>query len=144
MIITLEKLLYNLTELAIQENIVNFACAGASFSSINPLTIKDYPMLFIQPQGQHRLEDNYTVYSLNFYYIDRLLNDDSNSIAIYSTSIEELKNLLNKIKNEPYFIDYEGSTYFENFTETEAKADRCAGCVARVKIKIANISLCHE
>ena len=95
--ITLERLLYNLTNLAIKEKLVNYAAAGASFNGINGLTVRDYPLIFLQPNGQHKMEEDFTTYSLNMYFVD-----------------------------------------------THGKNDRCAGCVAHIKIKVLNDGVCYE
>ena len=142
--ITLERLLYSLSNLAINEKLVNYAAAGASFNILNGLTVKDYPVIFIQPQGQHKFEENFTTYSLNIFYVDRLSSDDANDIAIYSTAIEVLKNYLRKVEMQSYVVGIETVYYGENFVDTHGKSDRCAGCVMKVKIKILNEGICYE
>lgn len=142
--ITLERLLNNLCQLAVGEKLVNYAASSASFNTINNLTVTDYPVIFIQPYGQHTYTEERTTYSLNIYFLDRLLSDDTNDIAVYSTAIEELKNYIKLIRLEDYVLRVDDYITFENFVDTHGKSDRCAGCVARVRITTPNNSTCHE
>lgn len=142
--ITLERLLYSLTNLAIKEKLVNYAAAGASFNGINSLTVRDYPLIFLQPNGQHKMEEDFTTYSLNMYFVDRLSSDDSNDVSIYSTAIEVLRNFIRKIKEQSFVVDLDDTIYVENFVDTQGKNDRCAGCVAHINIKVLNDGVCYE
>lgn len=143
--VTLEKLLYNLCQLAIKNKLVNYAASGASFKQLNGTTVSDYPILFIQPRGQHKYYDTYTLYSFNIMYMDRLLDDDSNDVNIYSTSIEVLKNFMHQMSETEYVLGFDNeSIYFENFVDTHAQNDRVAGTLLTLKIKVPNETNCYE
>ena len=142
--LTLERLLNSFTHLAIEEKLVNYAASASSFNTINGHTIKEYPVIFIQPRGQHTYTEDRTTYSLNLYYIDRLLSDDSNDINIYSTAIEELKHFLKKIKEQPFVLEVSDTIYFENFVDTHGKNDRVAGCYCSITVTVPNDSICYE
>lgn len=141
--VTLEKILYMFSQLAINEKVVNYALAATSVSALNALTVKNYPLILLHPQGQHTYRENTTTYSINIFYIDRLLQDNENDISIFSSAIEELKNYILKIKQQEYVVDVSDTIYFENFIETEGKSDRCAGATARLQITVLNDSSCY-
>ncbi len=83
---TLENILYAITELGIKQKVINFAAAGADiYAALNGITIKDYPILFVSPTGSHTVGENTTQWSITLYYLDRLLDDSSNDVGIICT-----------------------------------------------------------
>lgn len=98
--------------------------------------------MLIQPSGSHLWRENTTTYSLNVYYIDRLLSDNANDINIYSTAIQELKNFILKAKTLDEVITIADGVTFQNFVETEGRSDRCAGAYCNIRITVANESEC--
>ena len=133
----LQELCKNLGEMAKAQELVNFSAAGANLAEINPLQVDWYPLFFIIPSGTHTVKDDTTRYDLTLYYIDRLLEDNSNTIDIFSSSIENLKNIINGAKNIPGVVDIDSSYSIRNFMP-EKLDDRLCGAYASVRISVAN------
>ncbi len=141
---TLKTLIDRIGKLAIDEKIINFSAAGNDIYSLNGMNIDGYPVLFTCPAGTHTVRDNTTTYSLTLFYIDRLLEDGSNDIDIYSVSIEQLKNLILKIDNIIGVLGVEEVYTITNFETDPGKMDDfCGGAYATIKVKTSNI-LCPE
>lgn len=138
---TLKTLCKELGEMAKAQKLVGFSAAGSSLAEINPLEIDWYPLVFIIPSGSHQVLENTTRFSLAIYYIDRLLEDNSNSIDIFSSSVENLKNILNGAKSIPGVVDVESIYTIRNFMP-EKLNDRLAGAYAEVRITVENDSIC--
>ena len=84
---TLQNLLYKITEIGIKQKVIQYAAAGADiYAALNDTTIKDYPILFVSPTGNHTVGENTTVYSITLYYLDRLLSDNSNDVNVMSST----------------------------------------------------------
>lgn len=136
------ELCRELGEMAKAQELVNFSAAGSSLGEINPLTVENYPMFFIIPAGTHTVGQDTTRFDLVLYYIDRLLEDNSNTIDIFSSSIENLKNILIGARSIPGVVDVENVYTIKNFMP-EKLNDRLAGAYANVKITVVNDSTCY-
>lgn len=141
---TLEKLLWKISEMAIQQKIINFGAAGPDIYGLNGLTIKAWPVLFTSPTGSHTVHENSIEYNISIFYLDRLLTDSENEIGIMSTAIEELKNIIRNIAQFPEVIRVSEDYDITNFVETEAFNDRVAGAYATLNIEVLNDTLCAE
>lgn len=141
---TLERLLYNISDLGIRSKVINYAAAGSSIYELNALQIKDYPLLFLSPTGQHEVRENTTDYEITLYYLDRLLGDSSNDVQIFSTAIEQVKLMLRNIEHIAGVIEVSETYSISNFTETESMNDRVAGAYATATITVANIGECDD
>lgn len=137
------ELCRELGEMAKAQELVNFSAAGSSLGEINPLTVDSYPMFFIIPAGTHTVQQDTTKFDLTLYYIDRLLEDNTNTIDIFSSSIENLKNILIGTRSIPGVVDVENVYTIRNFMP-EKLNDRLAGAYANVKITVSNDSVCFE
>lgn len=141
---TLQTLLYNISEVAIAQKIIQYAAAGTDIYSINFNTIKDYPVLFTTPTGSQRVKENTTEYNLTLYYLERLLSDNSNDIDIISHGMEELKNLIKGIEGIVGVVGVAVEYDIIPFTETEAFNDRLAGDYVTIRIEVMNDNKCFE
>ena len=140
---TLKQLMVNVNQLAINEKIINFAAAGNDIYALNGLNVDGYPILFTCPAGRHLVNDNTTSYSVTLFYIDRLLDDHSNDIEVFSTAIEQLKNLILKIDDLEGVLQVKDGYYITNFETDERLNDRCGGAYAEVEI-VTNNTYCPE
>lgn len=141
---TLERLLYSISEMAIQQKIINYACAGPDIYALNGKTIKDWPVLFASPTGYHSVRQNSTVFSITLYYFDRLLEGSENEIGILSTAVEELKNIVRNIDLIPEVVTVEEVYQITNFTDTESFSDRVCGAWCTIRIEVLNDTICAE
>ena len=139
----LKELCKNIGEMAKQQKLVNFSCAGASLAEINPETIDYYPLFMIIPSGVHQVLENTTRFSLVLYYIDRLLEDNSNTIDIFSSSIENLKNIIRGTKDIEGVVGVDEVYNVRNFAP-EKLNDRVCGAYAEVDIEVVNDTICFE
>lgn len=137
----LQELCKKLGEMAEAQELVNFSAAGASLGELNPLQVEWYPLFFIIPSGTHTVKDDTTRYDLTLYYIDRLLEDNTNTIDIFSSSIENLKNILIGARSIPGVVDVEDTYTIRNFMP-EKMNDRVAGAYAQVHITCENATVC--
>lgn len=139
---TLQKLLIDIGQIGIAEKIINFSCAGGSIYELNSLNIRNYPLLYASPTGSHTVEESTTTYEITLFYLDRLLEDSSNDINIYSTAVEAIKNLVNKIRKIDGVLDVDDNYRVVLFTETERLSDRCSGAYATIQIITSNLTPC--
>lgn len=141
---TLQNLLTKISQLAINQELVNCAQAGTDIYNLNVGTIEAYPVLFSSPTGSHRVGENTTVYTITVYYIDRLLSDSSNDLDIISIGIEQLKNLIRGIEEIEGVVNVEREYNIVSFTETERLSDKCAGDYATIEVEVLNDFICFE
>ena len=141
---TLKNLLINISNLAIREKIINSAMAGTSLYSINPKNIEGYPVLFSSPTGDHLVEEYTTTFNITLFYFDRLSEGDENDIDIYSSAVEQLKSLINKIGDIEGVLKIEDGFRITNFSDSETFDDRLAGAYATIDVVTDNKFLCDE
>lgn len=140
----LEKLLYAICDVAIQQKCANFAAAGADIYALNAMTIKDWPVFFISPTGTHTALRDTTEFTLTIYYMERLLDSNVNDVTILSVAIEQLKNLVRHISELKEVVGVDEQYELYNFVETEAMNDRVAGAYATIRVEVINDTICPE
>ena len=140
---TLKNLIDAIARLAIDEKLINSSAAGSSMYQINGENINAYPLLFQTPAGNHLITDTTTTYNITLYFADRLLDDFSNDIDIYSTAIEQLKNLVKKIDTIDGVLKVEEDYNIQNFNGIETFDDRLCGAFATIQVITSN-SFCAE
>ena len=141
---TLQKLLNTIGVIGVRDKLVNFTGCGGSVYELNDLSVHNYPILYCSPTGTHRVEDNYTTYQLSLFYIDRLLEDNSNGVDIHSAAVEVLKQIIRKIQKSDGVIGISDEYSINLFTETEKFKDRCNGAYANVEISVVNDTTCED
>lgn len=139
---TLLDVIQLLKETAKKHKLLNSAISGASLYTINNLTIRDYAMLFIQPSYTDDYDDNIITYRLNLYYIDRLLNDSSNELDIYSAGNSFFTDFLNELKRIDGIFNVRYDSRINLFTETERLSDRCSGVWTTLYLQVQKESVC--
>jgi hypothetical protein len=139
----LKQLCKALGELARAQQLVNFSAAGASLAELNPIEIDWYPVFFIIPSGIHTVLENTTRYGLVLYYIDRLIQDNYNSIDVFSSSVENLKNIVIGAKGIEGVVGVQDGYTIRNFMP-EKMNDLVCGAYAEVQIEVKNDSICYE
>lgn len=138
---TLELLIHTLCELGIKENLVNWTSAGPSVYALNPEDIKQYPLFFLSPTEKINVKKNTTEYGLTIYYIDRLLEDNSNEIQIYSLAADSISNFIRQIRELEFVVEATDPS-ITLFTQSEKMQDRVAGGYTTVTITVLNNSNC--
>ena len=140
----LKTLLTEIGEMGKAQKLINFSAAGTSLDQINGMAIDWYPMLFSSPTGNHTVLENTTTYEITLYYLDRLLPDYSNDIDIFSSAIENLKNLVNGIRLIPGLVEVMNNYSIRNFASTEKMNDSLAGAYAVIRVKVENKAVCFD
>lgn len=138
----LKTLLNEITKTAINQKVINYAAAGTDIYQLNARKIDAYPVLFVSPTGNHLVEQNTTTFEITLYYFDRLLEDNSNDIDIYSASIEQIKNLVRWIADIENVVSVADGYNITNFNETESFNDRIAGSYTTIQIEVINDTIC--
>lgn len=136
---TLKTLLNRIGKVAIGEKLVHYFLAGTSLYQLNPQSVAEYPALVLIPTGNHRVELDTTTFEITIYDLDRLLEDFSNSIDIYSSTVEELKNLVLKIREIDGVVDVSDGYTIRNFAAVEGMDDRLYGSYAVIRITVVNV-----
>ena len=139
---TLKTLVDNIGMMGKAQKLIGYSCAGTSLDQINAMTIDWYPLLFTSPTGNHTVMQNTTTYEITLYYLDRLLEDYSNDLEIFSAAVENLKNLITGIRDIPGVVDVIDNYAIRNFTYTEKMNDSLAGAYATVRVKVVNEDIC--
>lgn len=136
------ELCKELGEMAKAQELVRFSAAGSSLAEINPMEVDYYPLFFIIPSGTHTVYENTTRFDLTLYYVERLLEDNTNTIDIFSSAIENLKNILNGARDIPGVVGVDDTYTIRNFMP-EKLNDRLAGAYAQVRITVSNETVCY-
>lgn len=81
--------------------------------------------IFAWTQGQHTspADSDFLNFSFTFFYVDRLLADQSNQIEIQSVGIQTLNNIIKAL--DEYGLFSENTVTFQSFNQRFA--DECAG-----------------
>lgn len=139
---TLRTLLYEIAERGLSEKVIRSSYGGSDIYELNAIRDIHYPMLFTCPSGNHRVKENTTEYNITLYYLDRLIEDNSNEVEIFSTGIEQLKNLVIAIEDLGGVVEVEREYDMTNFVETEAMNDKVAGAYCTIVVKVINDTTC--
>ena len=97
--------------------------------------------VFAWLQGEHRsaVDDPVISWSFTFFYADRLTADRSNEIAVQSTGIDALENVLRTLADAGIVAsDYSFRTFNERFS------DECAGAFCNVVLQAPKYGICPE
>lgn len=140
----LETLIYEIAAYGIQNKIINSSMAAMSIYELNTENTKEYPVLFTAPTGAHHTYANTTDYTITLYYLDRLTRDNENGLNVLSTSIEQLKNLINGIRNIEGVIMVSEDYDIINFADTQGTSDNVAGSYATIKVTVINSERCDQ
>lgn len=140
---SLEELIKQIGKMAIKNSLVSWYGGGGSIYELNSLTIKDYSLIYVSPTGTHTATNSYTRFAITIFYIDRLLDDNSNDVQIFSAGVEVLKNIIKGLGMIDGVIEVSNSYTIQNFTETEKMSDKCAGAYATLEVIVKNNDDCY-
>lgn len=129
-----------LENIALQTPQINFVGENDLYDTINGCPNIKYGIFFVT-QNVHRSSDEWDKYSLNLFYIDRLLEDDSNELAIHSVGKELLTNIVLQFCDK-YDAEIDGSYTFQPFIQKFM--DKCAGIYMTVTLNIMKSTICPE
>lgn len=137
---TLYELLDEISKYAITRQLIEYSASGTSIMEIDKA--EGYPLLFSAPTGNHRVSQNTTTFTITLYYIDRLLDDNTNNITLFSNSINALKDLVIGVASLDGVTDVSEDFDIANFTETEKLNDKVAGAYTTIQVTTLNDYTC--
>lgn len=137
---TLYDLIDKISEYAVGRQLIEYSAGGTSIMEID--RAEGYPLLFVAPTGNHRVSQNTTTFTITLYYIDRLLDDSTNNVTLFSNSINALKDLVLGIATLDGVTDVSEDFDIANFTETERLNDKVAGAYTTIQVTTLNDYIC--
>ena len=137
---TLYDLIDKISEYAVGRQLIEYSAGGTSIMEID--RAEGYPLLFVAPTGNHRVSQNTTTFTITLYYIDRLLDDSTNNVTLFSNSINALKDLVLGIATLDGVTDVSEEFDIANFTETERLNDKVAGAYTTIQVTTLNDYTC--
>lgn len=137
---TLYDLIDKISEYAVGRQLIEYSAGGTSIMEID--RAEGYPLLFVAPTGNHRVSQNTTTFTITLYYIDRLLDDSTNNVTLFSNSVNALKDLVLGIATLDGVTDVSEEFDIANFTETERLNDKVAGAYTTIQVTTLNDYTC--
>lgn len=134
---TLRDTIRHILSLAMHEPCVSMIVEQDIYR-LNELANRRYGV-FAYTEGVHpvNLDSSFDEYRLVLFYVDRIREDQDNTLEIHSTGIDTIGNVLRGMMNR----DFEVSQYsVQPFTERFK--DNCAGVFAEVSISSLRGSIC--
>ena len=124
---------------AAEQPVVNMIVRNDIFR-LNSVPSAEYAV-FAWLQGEHSTDPDsgLMTFAFTFFYVDRLLDDKQNEVAIQSAGIETLENILRRLED---FGVYSGNVTFRTFNERFS--DECAGVWCTVQLETAKDGICAE
>ena len=136
---TLLDIVKELENIAKKQPNINYVGNGDIYA-LSTLPNVNYGVFYVT-QSNHTQNENTINYTLTLFYVDRLMNDNSNRLQIQSNGITTLTNIINifSMKNDDVEIQYNipYTTFIQRF------ADDCSGVYCNVTITADNnIGIC--
>ena len=131
------KELINIIEiLSLNHNLVGSFMEGQSVYNINS-NDNAYPVIYLTPRP-HSIGHPVSTYNFYMYYVDRLLDDETNKIDIQTAGIKAIDDILMSLDNLSDNVEVEFPLSMNVFNEKFS--DNCAGTYVEVSIQIQNIN----
>lgn len=130
---TLIEIVDKLLEIAQKMPNIGYAGEGDIYE-LNNIPNIDYSVFFIT-QDTHRVYENKVEYTLNLFFVDRIIEAIPNRIFVQTNGISAITNIVNKLVAEED-VDV---LYPLNFTPFNQRfADDCSGVWARITFVVDN------
>ena len=131
---TLVEIVNEIKKIADAQPNINYVGEGDIYS-LNSLPNIDYSVFFIT-QNAHNQGENTITYNFNLYYVDRLTENQDNTLDIQSAGILLLGNIINTINELVDEVELIYDIQYQPFTHKFA--DDCAGVYATCSIEVSN------
>lgn len=131
---TLVEIINEIKRIADKQPNINYVGEGDIYS-LNSLPNIDYSVFFIT-QNAHNQTENTITYNFNLYYVDRLTENQDNTLDIQSAGILMLGNIINTINELIDEVELVYDIQFQPFTHKFA--DDCAGVYATCSFEVSN------
>lgn len=120
---------------------INYVGTGDIYE-LNDKPNIDYGVFYIT-QINHTQGENTIDYTLTLFYVDRVMKDGSNKLAIQSNGITTIGNIINLFLNT--YDDVEVRYDIQYTTFLQRFADECSGVFANVTFSVDNnIGICGD
>lgn len=123
---TLREVYTMLEDIAMQVPDIR-TCVVNDILKINEMRDIEYGVFGVT-QNQHTTDQAMMRFSLNLFYVDRLVNSQANEVEIQSHGIEILRQILLKVSESVAVTDIQFTTFTQRFQ------DLCAGTWAMANI----------
>lgn len=148
MIENYSQLANSILEYAFTQENIQMAGEGDIYELNNDPNVK-WPVFWLSSTQPVQELQNYWVYNLTFYYVDRLNIDSpqeysTNSINITSAGITILSNIIRRCKHNVDIYKIDDIVNYNTFNDTQVFADHCAGVFCNVSITVPKINNCIE
>lgn len=135
----LYKIINTFKHISLEHPIVNRFAEGDVYTNLNEDKDKKYPVINLSVDNIS-IGDNYQTVNGNLFYIDRLMEDESNRTEIQSVGMRTLQSIINKLA-ETYNWNWTSQTY-NPFTEKFA--DLCAGVYVTFTMEVPAEEICAD
>ena len=135
---TLYEIINKLLTIAGNKPNIKFVGEGDIYE-LNHLTNIEYSVFYIT-QSNTTIEKGITTYSLNLFYVDRIIDGADNHLLVQSNGIDAITNIINELVLTEV-VDIEGDVVFTTFFQRFS--DDCSGVYAKVSfVTENNIGIC--
>lgn len=136
---TLNETIKYINDVAAKQPNINHIIESGNIYDLNTDGKINYSA-FCLTQQPHTEVEGFRTYNFYFFYVDRLLTDNSNKIAVQSAAIETLSNIINTLRGN---FDLEINDNINYQTFTQRFASECAGAYTSVSITVP-ITICAD
>ena len=99
----------------------------------------DYSVFYIT-QNNTTVDNGVTTYSLNLFYVDRIIDESDNHLLVQSNGIDAILNIVNELVLTED-VEIEGNIIFTPFYQRFK--DDCSGVYAKINLVVGNnIGIC--
>lgn len=135
----LYKIINTFKHISLEHPLVNRFAEGDVYTNLNEDKEKKYPVINLSIDNI-TVGANFQTVTGNLFYSDRLLDDESNRVAVQSAGMRTLQSIINKIVEEMPW-NWTSQTY-NPFTEKFA--DLCAGVYVTFSIEVPVEEICAD
>lgn len=137
---SLYELIYTIKDIALSQPNVRTFSEGDIYELLNGKKDVEYDCV-IATQGTHTTSGDFNNFSINLFYVSRLVDNlEENRLQIQSCGIEVLNNIL-KVLEEVYDVEFENLTFN---TFTERFSSECSGVYCSVTLITEKEIYCGE
>lgn len=129
---TLKQIIKYINDIAAKQPNINHIIESGNIYDLNTDGKIKYSA-FCLTQQVHTEVEGFRTYNFYFFYVDRLLTDNSNKIAVQSAAIETLSNIINTLR-QTFEIEINDNINYQVFTQRFAS--ECAGAYTSVSITV--------
>ena len=136
---TLLETINLLNWMAVNQPNVNGIVTSGDIFDLNKDEYQQRYAAFCAQQDRHEVNQDFTTYRFNLYYVDRLVLDKSNAIEVQSTAVQFFQNLIKTVQEKLPNLEF---TNGDVVTFTQRFSAECAGAYMSCSVTTPNTSMC--